>query len=366
MKVLALVPGENRVNPGQRFRVEQWEPVLRERGIEITYSPFVTAALGSILYLRGRHVAKAAHLAAAYFRQFQSLFRARRFDLVYVFREATLIGPAVVEPLMVRQGLPVVFDFDDAIFVRYVSPANGYLSYLKSFGKAARLCREAREVMVGNDYLREYALRFNRSVTVIPTSIDVDRYRPERRRPAPDGVPLIGWTGSHSTLQHLQAAAPILSRLARRHRFRLVVISSPGDAVPEMPGVEVEFRPWRAESEVEDLADLEIGIMPLPDDNWTRGKCGLKALQYMALGIPTVASAVGVNTEIVEHGVNGFLAASEEAWIQSLGRLLEDRGLRQKLGAAARQTVLEKYAGGPTARRVAEVFERAVSRTSGS
>jgi glycosyltransferase involved in cell wall biosynthesis len=214
----------------------------------------------------------------------------------------------------------------------------------------------ARQVMVGNRHLRDYAVQYNTEVTIIPTTIDTRRYRPELRTSRADGVPVIGWTGSYSTHQHLRRLFPALTRLAERHRFRLVVV---GTEAPQIPGVEVEFRPWRSESEVQDLADLDIGVMPLPDDAWSRGKCGLKALQYMALAVPAIVSPVGVNTEIVEDGVNSIVAKTDEEWVEQLSRLIQDPLLRGRLGRAARRTVEERYSAEVFAPRVYDVFEKA-------
>ena len=275
------------------------------------------------------------------------------------FREASLVGPPVIEPLIAAQGIPIVFDFDDAILVPYKSPANGYLSFLKFFGKTARLCRLATHVTVGNSHLKEYATRYNNEVTVVPTTIDTELYRTELRRPRTDGIPVIGWTGSYSTLQHLQKAVPMLTQLAKRHRFRLVLV---GTQTLEIPGVDTEFRRWKSSTEVEDLADVDIGIMPLPDEEWTRGKCGLKALQYMALGVPTVVSPVGVNTEIVSDGINGFVAETDDQWIEKLSTLITNPELRTRCGEAARKTVEERYSARVIAPRVFDVFEKAVSR----
>jgi len=359
MKVLAIVPYQFDTSPGQRFRIEQWEPFLRQRGAEITYSAFITPRLGQVLYRPGRQARKAALIAAAYLRQCSNVLRARRFDLVYLFREAALIGPALIESAIAWQRVPIIFDFDDATFVPYKSPSNGYLSYLKCFSKTGSLCRISSQVLAGNTYLADYASQFNSEVFLAPTTIDTDRYRPELRTEDMSDVPVIGWTGSHSTLQHLQTAVPALSRLAKQHRFRLVAI---GADAPHIEGVQVESRPWRAATEVQDLLDIDIGIMPLPDDPWSRGKCGLKALQYMALGIPPVVSPVGVNTEIVQDNVNGVVAGTEDEWIEKLSSLLTSAALRKRLGQKARKTVEERYSARVVAPRVFEVFQKALSR----
>jgi glycosyltransferase involved in cell wall biosynthesis len=186
-------------------------------------------------------------------------------------------------------------------------------------------------------------------------------YQP--RSPRDDGgPPIVGWSGSFSTVQHLEHARPALERLARDRRFRLRVVG--GDGVT-MAGIDVECRPWRADTEVGDIASFDVGLMPLPDDPWARGKCGLKALQYMALGIPAVVSPVGVNAEIVEHGRNGLVASSQEDWVTSVGRLLDDIELRRQLGAAARLTVEQRYSASVVAPQVARIFAETAAPSRG-
>jgi glycosyltransferase involved in cell wall biosynthesis len=355
LRILALTPHPIETSPGHRFRLGQWAPLLEERGIRLTYGPFASPALGRILYQRKRRLEKAARMVAAYGRQLARAGEAARFDLVYVLREAALIGPALLESWIARRGVPVVFDFDDAVFVRYESPANGYWSYLKCPEKTATLCRLASHVMAGNAYLAEYAARYNDRVTVVPTTIDTDRYRPELRRKTSER-PTIGWTGSYSTAQHLKLVVPALQELAADIPFRLVVV---GIEAPTIPGVELVTRPWRPDQEAVDLSDVDIGIMPLPDDDWSRGKCGLKALQFMALGIPTVVSPVGVNTEIVLHGENGLVAEGIADWVAKLRSLLGDADLRKRLGERSRRTVVEGYSTRAVLSRVVEIFRTA-------
>ncbi len=356
MKVLAWVPQEFDTSPGQRFRLEQWEPYLRRAGIEITWSPYSDAALSRVMPRPGHLAAKATGVAFALARRLREAWRARAFDLVYIFREGALFGPAVAERVLAWSGVPFVFDFDDAVWVRYVSPGNSYLSYLRFPGKTRALCRLARHVMAGNAYLQDYALRYNPSVTVVPTTIDTEKYKVVPR--AGREVPVVGWTGSYSTEQYLALVKPVFERLRRRLPFRVVVVGGGRFAAD---GVEVEHRPWRSESETADLADFDIGLMPLPDAEWERGKCGLKALQYMALGVPAVVSPVGVNASIVRHGENGLVAKTEAEWERALELLLTDPGARARLGGAGRLTVEESYSARSQAPRVAELFGRVAS-----
>ncbi|MFN3330135.1 MAG: glycosyltransferase family 4 protein, partial [Pyrinomonadaceae bacterium] len=283
------------------------------------------------------------------------------FDLVYLFREAAILGPAWFERRIANSGIPMVFDFDDAIFVPYKSPANGYLSYLKFPQKTATICSFSSHVIAGNEYLASYAKRFNRNVTIIPTTIDTEKYKPVEKAENKE-VLTIGWSGSLSTVQHLDTIREVFKELAKTERFRLRVI---GTGSYKIDGVDVEAMVWRADSEIADLEKIDIGVMPLPDDEWSRGKCGLKALQYMALGIPTICSPVGVNTKIIQDGENGFLASSKEEWVEKLKKLLHSYELRKRFGLAGRKTVEENYSAKVQAPRVFEIFKSVVENTSG-
>jgi glycosyltransferase involved in cell wall biosynthesis len=275
----------------------------------------------------------------------------KQYDLVYIFREAALLGPPVFERMIARSGVPLVFDFDDAVFVSYRSPSNGYLSYLKFAGKTKAICRLSSHVMAGNPYLANYARQVNPNVTVIPTTIDTDKYQPRQTKSA--SVPVVGWTGSYSTVQHLDTLRDALQRLAERDKFRLRVIGTP---TYQLPGIDVEAMKWRSDTELDNLNAIDIGVMPLPDDAWSRGKCGLKALQFMALGIPTICSPVGVNTEIIQDNRNGFIAATEAEWVGKLSSLIRSVELRERLGKAGRETVEQKYSAKTQAPRVFEIF----------
>lgn len=357
MKLLAIVPSLYDISPGQRYRIEQWEPILREKGVEITYSPFETDELRGVLYQPGRLAEKMKFVMKSINRRREDLRNVRDFDAVYVFREAALLGPAYFERLIKRKGVPMIFDFDDAVFVSYKSPSNGYLSYLKFPGKTATICRLSTHIMAGNPYLADYARQYNPAVTIVPTTIDTDKYEFSANKPAND-VPVIGWSGSHSTVQHLDTLRETLQDLARVAKFRLRVI---GTANYEIEGVEVEAMPWRSETETADLQPIDIGVMPLPDDQWSKGKCGLKALQYMALGVPTMCSPVGVNSDIIQDGENGFLAGTKDEWIEKLKRLLASADLRRRLGAAGRRTVEEKYSAQVQAPRVFQILASVTS-----
>ena len=353
MRVLALMPALYDTSPSQRYRLEQWEPLLRERGVEITYEPFEDEELHAFLYKPGMIGKKLQLVMRGLTRRMSLVKKANDYDLVYILREAALLGPPMFEKLIHQQRVPIVFDFDDAIFVSYRSPSNGYLSYLKFASKTRAICRMASHVMVGNPYLAEYARKVNDRVTVIPTTIDTEKYRVPPRKES-SGPPIIGWTGSYSTVQHLDTLRGALKKLAATESFRLRVIGTP---TYECAPIDVEAMSWRADTELDDLAAIDIGVMPLPDDKWSKGKCGLKALQFMAMGIPTVCSPVGVNTEIIQDDQNGFIASTEDEWVDKLSRLLRSGELRERLGQAARATVEQKYSAITQTPRVYEIFK---------
>lgn len=249
MHVLAVVPSVYDTSPGQRFRIEQWEPMLRENGVEITYAPFETDELRAILYSGGKIFEKIGGVTRSLKRRIDELSQLSKFDLVYVFREAALLGPPWFERKIGRSGVPMVFDFDDAIFFSYKSPSNGYLSYLKFPGKTAEICRLSTHVMAGNEFLADYARSSNNNVTIIPTTIDTDKYEFVERTDNPEIV-TIGWSGSFSTVQHLDTIRDVLQELAKTEQFRLSVIGTP---TYKLAGVDAEAIQWRSITEIEDL-----------------------------------------------------------------------------------------------------------------
>ncbi len=360
MKVLAIVPAIYDTSPGQRYRIEQWEPILKDLGLEITYEPFENENLNKIIYQSGHLAGKLKEVVKGLHRRYNIVRSVQQYDAVYLYREAALLGPPVFERMIKQAGVPIVFDFDDAIFIRYKSPTNGYLSYLKFPGKIKDICRMSSHVMTGNEYLADYAREVNENVTVIPTTIDTNKYRFREKSDTGDKI-VIGWTGSHSTVKYLDTLRPVWQRLAKEENFRLRVIGTPHY---EIEGVEVEAIKWQSATETEDLQPLDIGVMPLTDDIWTRGKCGMKALQYMALGIPAVCSPVGVNSDIIQDGENGLLAADTDEWVEKLKLLIRSTELRKKLGAEGRKTIEKTYSAKIQAPRVYQIFASLVGKST--
>ncbi len=362
VRVLALA-----TNPlegaSTRFRVVQWAPRLERAGFRLRLDAFYSAVASRTIYRRGRSAAKAAHFLAGTFRRWRTLAVAGQgADLLLVHRESLPFGwPAFLGRLRAFPG-PVVYDYDDAMFLPQ-REGRGILSRLERLGTPAEVMALSDGVLAGNEFLADYARRHGRRVVLLPTCIDTDKFRPWEG-PRPSGRCVIGWIGTHSTAKYLEDLLPLLERVAERYPAILSVI---GGATPfRGRALQVIHRPWSLEREVDDFRGCDVGVYPLWDDPWAHGKCGFKAIQFMACGVPVVAAAVGVNREIIEDGVNGFLAATEAEWVEKLGWLLSDPALRDKLGRAGRRTVEERYSldahQGTLVGTLRDVLERAEPR----
>jgi glycosyltransferase involved in cell wall biosynthesis len=363
MLALSPIPEEG---AGCRFRIAQFIPYLEAAGFEVTLQSLFTPDFFRLVYKPGQYLRKAVTLGGLALKRLATLASASRYDLIFVYREIFPLGPPVVERLLAsRRRPPMVFDFDDAIFLPSVSDANRLIATLKQPDKVSTIVRRSDHVIVGNDYLAAFAHRYNDAVTVIPTSVDLTRFVPRVDAAAGNGASprtlVIGWIGSPTTGAYLRSLTPVFRKLAERRKF-VLRISGTADLV-RIPGVEVDNTPWMLEREVELFNTCDIGVYPLPDDDWSKGKCGFKAIQFMACGVPVVSSAVGVNCEIIEDGRNGFLASTEDEWLEKLERLLSDAALRLRLADAGRRTIAERYSLEVNAPKLAATL-RAVVRES--
>jgi glycosyltransferase involved in cell wall biosynthesis len=359
MKVLALMPYLREVAPSQRFRIEQWAGILEPLGVHVEFASFESRELRRVLHTRGHYSQKLKELARCIYRRARSIAAiGAEWDVIFLHRELMLVGPPILERMLSRKGIPIVYDLDDAIFLPEVGEANRRFKWARWSQKIRTICRLSAHVIAGNQYLRDYVLKHTERVSVVPTTIDTDLYVP-RESVEILGRPVIGWSGSLATLKCLRTLEPALNVLRRSVDFRLKVVGSKDFG---LSGLDVESKDWSARSEVEDLCSFEIGVMPLPDDPWSRGKCGLKALQYMAVGVPTVVSPVGVNSEIIEDGKNGFIAATDEEWVEKLSLLISDRVLRERFAKNGRRTVEDRYSAKVHVPRLLEIFERVRQR----
>ncbi len=326
-------------SPSQRFRFEQYLPYLNESGFECKFSFLLDQEKDKVFYSRGKYLSKAGILVNAILKRWQEVRTATAYDIVFVQRECFMLGTSFFEKRFAKK-TKLVFDFDDSIWLQNVSEGNKALGFLKNADKTKEIIKAAKLVIAGNQYLADYARQFNLRTVIIPTTIDTDLYVPRAKHPAQ--AVSIGWSGSFSTIQHFEFRINALKRITEKFGDR-VTFKVIGDGRYYNEDLKVKGLPWKKETEITDLQEMDIGIMPLPNDEWAKGKCGLKGLQYMSLGIATVMSPVGVNTEIIKDNFNGFLADSEDEWFEKLSHLVESFELRKRLGEEGRRTVEEKY-----------------------
>ncbi len=323
-------------SPNQRFRFEQYLPHLAANGFHCEVSYLVEASDDTYLYTPGHFIDKLRFVRRSVAKRRRDVARMTDFDIVFICREALMTRSTHFERAFRKKGARIVYDFDDSIWLSNVSDANRRWSWVKDASKTSKLIALADSVFAGNGYLAEYARGFNNQVLIVPTTIDTGEYQPRTSRP--EGPIVIGWSGSITTIQHFQYAIPALKAIREQYGDR-VTFRVVGDGGYRVPALGITGLPWRKDTELDDLRAMDIGIMPLPDDEWARGKCGLKGLQYMALGIPTIMSPVGVNSTIIRDGENGFLAHDVEEWVAKLGHLIDDADLRRRMGAEARISV---------------------------
>lgn len=358
MNVLFLVPYPTEA-PSNRLRIEQYFPYLRKHGVKTRLRPFMSRSFFRRRYRSGEYAQKAISISLSIFSRLLDIRRAAESDVIVVHREAFPFGGAIVERAMAATGRPIVFDFDDAIYLPNVGGEAGSLArLLRRPEKTARIIELSSVVIAGNDALRQYARQYNDRITVIPTPVDTDHFRPQAAPTEHDGV-VIGWIGSNTTAPYLKMVEPALEELSRRHPGLELRIVGGSYQPPGLP--HVSLRRWGLESELRELHGFDIGIMPMPDTEWTRGKCGFKTLFYMSVGLPSVSSPVGITTDIIQNGCNGYLASSTEEWVERLGLLIEDAAARRRVGLAGRQTVEEKFSLHTQAPRLLAALEQAAA-----
>ncbi|MBM3522556.1 MAG: glycosyltransferase family 4 protein [Alphaproteobacteria bacterium] len=328
-RVVALTK-YGRKGPSSRLRFMQYEALLAEQGIALDMRALLSDRYLEILYATGRRSLR--ETAAAALRRAVQMRGLAAVDTVWLEGEVFPWAPEWLERTLLRDARRLVVDYDDPIFLRYEHADSGVMRAAFE-RKIAAIMRRADVVVAGNDVLAEHARSVGaREVVRIPTVVDVRRFAPPAPR-APDGPPVIGWIGTPQTRKYFEAVAPVLRALAAAGRARIRVVGG-GDR----PGLDPSFASlsWSEDTEVAAITGFDIGIMPLPDDRWARGKSGFKLIQYMAAGKPVVASPVGANRDLVEDGRTGLFATSGPDWTAALVRLLDDAALRASMGVAAR------------------------------
>ncbi|MEQ9218614.1 MAG: glycosyltransferase [Cyclobacteriaceae bacterium] len=339
MKVLILTPYPPDEAPSQRFRFELFFKHLDKNQLTLESQSFISPQAWKVLYAEKKTGSKFRSVINGFLRRAISLFKISKYDFIFIHRELTPVGPPIFEWIIAKVlNKKIIYDFDDAIWLPDQNRESTVWRWLKWRSKIAAICKWSWKVSVGNAYLADFARKYNENVVVIPTVVDTEIHKPISS--VKNQKQIIGWTGSHSTLQYLAMIIPSLQKLEEEMDFTFRVIANKD---PQLPLKNYSFLPWNKKTEIEDLATIDIGVMPLPDDEWAKGKCGFKLIQYLALEIPAVASPVGVNTDIIQNGQTGFLANSPEEWTASLKKLLQDPSLSAEMGKKGRALTEEKY-----------------------
>lgn len=342
MNVLFLIPYPLGEAPSQRFRFEQYLASLSKKGYSFRVQSFLNSRNWRLFAAPGPILPKFFFLLEGFIRRLLILPYLSQYDFVFVHREVTPVGPPLFEWLIVSVFRKrIIYDFDDAIWLTDRQNESWFLSTIKWRGKISKICEWSYKVSCGNDFLRRYACRYNNQVIYNPTTIDTDFLHNPTGLIKQHNKITIGWTGSHSTLKYLKGLEGVISQVQSAYTdVRFMVIA---DQKPLLNLQGLVFREWNIATEINDLCEFDIGIMPLPEDEWSKGKCAFKTLQYMALEIPVVASPVGVNYLVIDHGVNGYLASTHVEWREYLSLLIENKKLRKEIGKHGRMKIMERY-----------------------
>lgn len=344
-----------------RFRIAQFVPHFSGAGVDVTLLPFLSDAAFRNLYDRKALPRNVLRFLGLLLRRVAQLPRILRARVVFVQREAMLVGPPWIEWLTARVArVPMVLDLDDPTWIPFTSPVYGrFGTLLKWPSKAERLIRWAAVVVCGNETIAEYVRGAGVPAVVLPTIVDTDVFTP--REGERHDLPVVGWIGTHSTFPYVEALLPLLEQVAASFPFRLRIIGS-GRSHVNARGIDVEMLPWRLDREVDDFQSFDVGLYPMPEDSWTAGKSGLKLVQYLATGVPSIASPVGIIRSIGVAGVTHLTASTPDEWRRGLERLLGDAGERRAMSAAGRRYAVENYSVAEFAARLATVLRAAADR----
>ncbi|MEO9967602.1 MAG: glycosyltransferase family 4 protein [Reichenbachiella sp.] len=338
-KILFLTPYPQDTAGSQRFRFEQYYPALIKARIDFDSRSFMDENTWDILYRDGFLVRKAAGIFLGFLKRFWLMLWLRKYDFVFVHREATPIGFPIIEWIIAKVWKKsLIYDFDDAIWLENTSVENRLISWLKYSGKVNKIISWSDKVSAGNQFLMDHAKLFNSAIVYNPTTIDTaNRHVPRNKEK--DQL-YVGWTGTHSSLRYLEPILDMVLQLSVSLNFKLLVIA---DKSPEIEHNNLEFIYWNKEHEIEDLNLIDIGLMPMENEEWANGKCGFKALQFMALEKPVLVSPVGVNSEVVVDGEHGYHCRTPAEWKDRLEQLIESIELRNSLGRNGRTKVMAEF-----------------------
>lgn len=333
--ILVICPMHVGYAPSQRLKYEQYFNHWEQNGFTITVAPFMSLALQKVIYKKGLYFKKAMGMLSGYYRRLKLLSQIKKYDIVYVHLYVTPMGPALFERLVCNRAKKIIFDIDDLVFLKNDKAEPWYALLLKGRKKPLYLMQKANHVITCTPYLDEFVRKYNSNTTDISSTINTDTYIPVNKY-TNDNKLVIGWSGSHSTVRMLETILPIFQKLNQHIDYKLLVM---GTTNFKIESVDVECVAWSEDKEISTLQRMDIGLYPLPFEEWIKGKSGLKALQYMALGVPAIATNIGCTDRVVQEGETGFLVKEHEEWIEKIIYLANNPNERKRMGGNGRQRV---------------------------
>lgn len=356
-KILILCPYPKGIAAGQRFKYEQYFNLWEEKGFKIEVSPFFDMKTWDILYTKSNYFLKIIGTLKGYLRRLRDIFVLRNYEIVYIFMWVTPLGSTLFERLVRRLSRSLVYDFDDAVFLDSDKPKSINLSIVRSSNtiKSRFLISSSDHVILSSPFHLSYCkdLNINHMATYIPCSLDTDRLTRKKNVCNSDKL-VLGWTGTFSSIPYLDLLRDVLMELNKTEQFKVLLITN---FDYNLPDIDLDVIRWDKKSEVEDLHKIDIGLYPISRDKWSLGKGGLKVLQYMSIGIPSIATNYGTAIDIIKNGETGFLVDGKEEWISVLKTLIKDKDLRLRVGKNARGHIVKNYSVKEIQSKYLEVLE---------
>lgn len=339
-EILFIAQYPENVSPNQRFRFELYKDILKENGFNISTHSFLKEKGYNVIHRRGFFFNKLWEVIKGYIRRTGLLFTLNKYGYIFLQREAAPLGPPVFEWIYSKVfRKKIIYDFDDAIWMEHISDQNNMARWFKSVSKVKKICKWSYKVSCGNEYLCNYARKYNNNVVYNPTCVDTGKRHNIMACHDVQRV-TVGWTGTFSTLKYMETVIPILKKLQEKYDFDVKIICN---QKPEFDLRNLHYIEWSEENEVKELATFQVGLMPLTNDEWSKGKCGFKLVQYLALGIPAISSPVGVNKRIVDNEINGILCETADDWYNAIEKLITEKDLRKKMGEEGRKKIIRDY-----------------------
>jgi L-malate glycosyltransferase len=357
-KLLVICPYPVGVAPSQRLKYEQYFDAFREEGFEIHVQPFVSKKLWSIIYKKGNFIGKLLQTLLGYWSRFWLIFSLKKYDVVYIHLWVTPFFMPFYEWIYCSLAKKVVYDIDDLVYLSdNKSKANKTVGIFKSKKKPIYLMKHADHVITCTPYLDEFVRKFNTHTTDISSTVDTHKYIPVNRYENKNPI-VLGWSGSTTTSKYFYLLKEVLLELSKKYPIKIIIMGNPNI---QIEGLNIESLAWSESIELEVLQKFDIGLYPLPDEEWVLGKSGLKAIQYMALGVPTVATAIGANFRVIDDKVSGMLVNSHQEWVDALSALIESPELRKKMGEAGRKKIEQEFSIDTNQKNYLNVLKKMVS-----